>query len=133
MARALENRGWRVLPPVAEQEHPYDFTKEEIEILAEVRPFSMVSDEGIVDLCRAVKHVERRGIPGAIVECGVYRGGCMMAVALTLQTTGATRECYLFDTFEGMSAPTEADVNHKGEKATSLLAAKDSVAWARGR
>jgi hypothetical protein len=60
--------------------------------------------------CEAVRYVERRSIPGAIVECGVWRGGSSMAAALMLGALGAQgRDLCLFDTFEGMSAPTEAD------------------------
>jgi hypothetical protein len=51
-------------------------------------------------------------IPGAIVECGVWKGGSMMAVALTLLRLGDTeRELVLFDTFTGMTEPTQEDAN----------------------
>ena len=74
----------------------------------------MVAAEAVVDLCRAVEHVVELEIQGAIVECGVYRGGCMMAVALTLSRLGAERDLYLYDTFEGMPAPGDGDVSHAG-------------------
>ncbi|MFG5406983.1 TylF/MycF/NovP-related O-methyltransferase [Piscinibacter sakaiensis] len=74
-------------------------------------------------LLQAVDHVLRAGIPGDIVECGVWRGGSMMAVALALQARGDTaRELFLYDTFEGMNAPTEADRSHHGERAADQLA-----------
>jgi O-methyltransferase len=56
-------------------------------------------------------------VPGAIVECGVWRGGNMMAAALTLQHLGVTRPIYLFDTFEGMTAPEGMDVDYSGVSA----------------
>jgi O-methyltransferase len=57
------------------------------------------------------------------VECGVWRGGSMMAAARTLQALGATdRDLYLFDTFEGMSPPTNIDVDFRGRDASQSLA-----------
>ncbi len=60
----------------------------------------------------AVRYCQRRNIPGAFVECGVWRGGSVLAMILTLQEFGtADREIYLFDTFDGMSEPTEQDTS----------------------
>ena len=47
----------------------------------------------------------------------------MMAVALALLARGQShRHLYLYDTFEGMSEPTEADRSHTGESAQAQLA-----------
>jgi hypothetical protein len=57
----------------------------------------------------------------------------MMAVALTLLQLGQTgRDLYLFDTFSGMTAPTEEDVRRSGERAADLLAqeAANADIWA---
>jgi hypothetical protein len=60
---------------------------------------------------RAVRHCVARGLPGAFVECGVWRGGSVLAMLLTLQELGVDdRDVFLFDTFEGMTEPTERDV-----------------------
>lgn len=75
-----------------------------------VAAFTMTSPERIAAVCDAVRYVTAAGIDGAYVECGVWRGGSSMAAALAFQALGVTdRELYLFDTFEGMSAPTEHD------------------------
>lgn len=85
-----------------------DLEEDELATLEAVRHYTMTSDERIVALTQAVDYVERTGVSGAIVECGVWRGGSMMAVARTLLSRGnANRDLFLFDTFEGMSAPTE--------------------------
>ncbi|HEY5627302.1 MAG TPA: TylF/MycF/NovP-related O-methyltransferase [Nitrospira sp.] len=82
----------------------------------------MTSPERIRALCSAVRYIEVAGIEGAIVECGVWRGGSMMAVARTLMNRGTTnRDLYLFDTFEGMSEPGIHDVATTGETAKELL------------
>jgi len=65
----------------------------------------------------AVEYIVKGGIPGAIVECGVWRGGMMMVVADTLLRLGDTgRDIFLYDTFEGMPDPTDADVSFSGER-----------------
>jgi hypothetical protein len=52
-----------------------------------------------------------------IIECGVYKGGQIMAMILTLLTYDIkNREIYLYDTFEGvpMPEPWEKAVKHGG-------------------
>jgi len=59
----------------------------------------------------AVRYLAQNRIDGDIVECGTWRGGQGMIAALTLLDAGDTsRDIYLFDTFEGMTAPTDEDV-----------------------
>jgi hypothetical protein len=84
-------------------------------------------------LTRAVEYIVSRPISGAFVECGVWRGGSMMTIALTLLRLGDTdRELYLFDTFEGMTDPGEEDVKQGGEPASSILQreSRESSFWA---
>jgi len=81
-------------------------------IIARARPFTMTSDARLQALIDAVRYCEKRGIAGAFAECGVWRGGSVLAMILTLQELGAEdRDIHLFDTFEGMTAPTEHDVS----------------------
>lgn len=88
-----------------------------------VRPFTMLSAERIVAFRDAVLYVDRFNIPGSIVECGVWRGGSIMAAARTLLDIKALdRELYLFDTFEGMTEPTDVDYDIRGVLASSRLA-----------
>jgi O-methyltransferase len=87
-----------------------DVTEQEKSILRIAKPFTMTSQARLIYLVRAVEYLVRHQIPGAIIECGVWRGGSMMAVAEALRQFGDTsRQLYLFDTFSGMSEPTEHD------------------------
>ncbi len=91
-----------------------------------VRSYTMTSDLRIAALCDAVRYVVTNRIPGDIVECGVWKGGSMMAAARTLIESGErTRHLHLFDTFEGMTAPTDEDVAASGESAAELMAKSD--------
>ena len=95
---------------------------EDRETITFVQPFTMTSPERIRALCTATRYVVDAGIPGAIVECGVWRGGSMMAVARTLLARGVRdRDLYLFDTFDGMSEPGLHDIAMTGESAKVLL------------
>lgn len=99
-----------------------------------VRPYTMTSPDRIAALCDAVRYVDRFGIPGAVVECGVWAGGSVMAAARTLRELGDTsRDIYLFDTFDGMTAPTEHDVDASGTPVSARLAAEtkeSATIWA---
>ncbi|BAU11550.1 macrocin-O-methyltransferase domain protein [Leptolyngbya sp. NIES-3755] len=110
--------------PRHEQQSPFppDFDEEAIEIIQAVQPYTMTSIERIFSLIHAVRYVVQHNIKGDIVECGVWKGGSMLAIAKTLaQLNDYSRDLYLFDTFEGMTPPTEKDVIYNGEVASTLL------------
>jgi O-methyltransferase len=87
------------------------------------RPYTMTSPERLATLCMAVEYVIGNQVPGSYVECGVWRGGSSMAAAWTFARLGHLVDLFLFDTFEGMSEPTEEDVSgHTGQLAALLLA-----------
>ncbi|MER5968994.1 TylF/MycF/NovP-related O-methyltransferase [Streptomyces sp. NPDC002055] len=112
---------------------PADYDDEARRTVHAVRPYTMTSPERLNALVLATRYVSRHGLPGAVVECGVWRGGSMQAVARTLLSVGDTgRDLYLFDTFEGMPPPTEKDRRRDGEMASDLLSrrSKDHPIWA---
>ena len=87
-----------------------------------VRPYTMTSFERVAALCQSVAHLEAKGISGAVVECGVWRGGSMMAAAFALQhLESTTRQLYLFDTFSGMPEPRPIDRDRDGRPASDWL------------
>jgi O-methyltransferase len=132
--RVLGRLGYRLVP--LEPAQGAALEPAEMELYRQVAPYTMTGPESIALLADAVRHVVAEGVPGAIVECGVWRGGSMMAVAKTLLELGSTEvDLYLMDTFEGMSDPTERDIDQLGRPAESLLAAEaptdGSYLWAR--
>jgi O-methyltransferase len=103
------------------------------QVIRAVKPRTMTAPDKLFALILATRYVVDHGIPGAVVECGVWRGGSMQAVARTLLTRGVTdRDLHLFDTFEGMPAPTEKDRRHDGKAASELLETKPKtgLVWA---
>lgn len=108
--------------PAQEQAYPPDFRNDEAEIIREVRPWTMTSAERIYALIQAVRYVSASDIAGDIVECGVWKGGSMAAIARTLlQLQDVKRDLYLFDTFEGMPEPTTKDIDYSGKSAAEVL------------
>lgn len=91
-------------------------------IIDAVQPFTMTSPQRLFALLESLRYVVNAAIPGAVVECGVWRGGSMLAAALQLQRLHAQeRHLYLFDTFAGMPRPTGLDVSSSGESAAHIL------------
>jgi hypothetical protein len=102
-------------------------------IIRAVRPRTMTAHEKLFALIIATRHVADHGIPGAMVECGVWRGGSMQAIAMTLLDREVRdRDLHLYDTFEGMPPPTERDRRHDGRSAAEVLETtpRDGVYWA---
>lgn len=87
-----------------------DFSDDEWSIQSASQQNLCGSPEAIVTLVRAVDRVIGQGIPGALVECGVYMGGNIEVMIRALQRHGVTdRDIYLYDTFAGMPKPEERD------------------------
>jgi O-methyltransferase len=106
---------------------PADYDDEAKEIIRTVRPWTMTGPDKIYALIQAVRYVARHRIPGDVVECGVWRGGSMQAVARTLASVGdTTRDLHLFDTYEGMPPPTDRDVRRSDERTADELLATES-------
>lgn len=129
LSRALNSRGWELTPQFVPT-----LPKRTQDIIAAVRPYSMTTNERLAAVCDAVDYIETRQIPGDIVECGVWKGGSSMAIALALKAHSSfDRHLYLFDTFEGMSEPTAEDKEVSGEKSAAQLlseADKSEMVWA---
>jgi O-methyltransferase len=105
-------------PPIEPSPNfPLDFNEDDIALCTKVKPFTLGGDIAIQMTATAVEYIVKSGIPGAIVECGVWRGGMMMVTAYTLLKLGDTsRDIFLYDTFDGMPDSTDADVSFWGAR-----------------
>lgn len=91
-------------------------------ILKTCSQFSMISRERMNNNIDAVQHVERAKIPGDIVEIGVWKGGSILSMMLAYENTkNVERTFHLYDTFEGMTTPTDVDVDLNNANARELL------------
>lgn len=115
-------RRWiRTLRAIRESNRLPDIPAWQVAIVQRVRPFTMTGVERILATIGAIEYIERHAVPGAIVECGVWKGGQMMAAALTLRHLQANRQILLFDTFEGMTEPEEIDRDLEGNAARPVF------------
>src|SRR5262249_7975131 len=72
---------------------------EERRLIEKYKPFTLTSAVRQYGLLNAINYIDRIGLPGDIVECGVWRGGnCMMAKE-RCHGRSIKRDIYLFDTF----------------------------------
>jgi len=76
-------------------------------------------------LLASVDYCIRAGIDGDLVECGVWRGGSALAIALKLEQLGVQdRGLWLYDTFQGMTTAGPFDIESTtGVPASELLTA----------
>jgi len=112
-------------PPFGGETYMTDLVAHEILMSACKR--TMTSENSLFNLVEAVRYVELNKIEGDIVECGVWRGGSIIAILKTLLSINSTsREIYLYDTFEGMTDPQNIDRSMMGKFASDLMARKST-------
>lgn len=100
-------------------------------LFEQVKPYTMTSVEALFALYSGVNYVLDRQIQGDFVECGVWRGGSSLLVALILKQRGIVdRKVVLYDTFSGMPAPTEFDVDKYGRTGFQMMEDyADDIGW----
>lgn len=113
-----------------------DVEPEFLELVAKVRRFTMTTMERLYALWSSVGYICDRRIEGDFVECGVWRGGSVMMMALELLRRNACdRELWLYDTFSGLPRPDpNVDIDVLGNRAIDGWQAQtignDKTIWA---
>ena len=111
--------GYNLARISAKPDLPYDMEPEFRPIYDKTRPFTMTPVTRMYSLYKAVQYIVKNGIPGDIVECGVWKGGSSMIAALTLLAMrDTTRRLWLYDTYEGMTEPSDKDVRARDGTST---------------
>jgi hypothetical protein len=114
------------------EQPPVDLTERDIAVCRRVLPYTMTSYEQIFSLRRAVEYIIHGRIPGNFVECGAWKGGSSMVMALTLLEVGDTsRHLYLYDTFDAgwPDAISEHDVSVYGETPRDMWVRAQQQGW----
>lgn len=70
--------------------------------LSKVSPYTKLSFDALVQAWNIVGELDQKNIPGAVVELGCWNGGCGALMASRIKKDGATRNVWLFDSFEGL-------------------------------
>lgn len=87
------------------------YGKEFLDVWEACRPYTMTSIERGFAIWNSLLYVNHSGISGDYIECGVWRGGSSMIAAHAMLKSGRLRDIYMYDTYEGMSAPTAEDTS----------------------
>ena len=88
-----------------------EISEAEAKAIDRIKPYTMGTYERLWAMVQAVHHVNRAGLGGDIVECGVWRGGNVFLARAIEQAfyPNSGRRYFLYDTFTGMSEPTAHD------------------------
>jgi O-methyltransferase len=79
-------------------------------------PFSQLRFAGLCQMHDLIQLVDKNKISGSIVEMGCGRGGCGSFMADCVEKSGAKRNVWLFDSFEGLSDPAPEDFKETNKK-----------------
>lgn len=74
-----------------------------------VMPHSLVGTDGLEHTHDLARETVERGVRGAFVECGVAQGGCAALLASVAAADRDGRDCWFFDSYEGLPDPTHED------------------------
>lgn len=86
-----------------------------------VRPLSMTSPARIGGLFDSLEHIRRHNIEGDLVECGVWKGGNVLGMMEYCQRYNINKNIWLYDTFQGMTEPSDIDVDIHNSPAKKIL------------
>jgi len=74
-----------------------------------VMPYSLIGSPGLEHTHDLAQNLVQRKIEGSFVECGVAQGGCAALISMVAANEGLDRNCWFFDSFEGLPDPTNQD------------------------
>jgi hypothetical protein len=115
---------WNYAFKKKESDIPSDILTDQqfFKLYEQCKDYTMTSIERMYSLYQSMNYIFKNNIDGDFVECGVWKGGSAMLIAIMLKQNGMiNRKLYLYDTFEGMSEPTESDKTLTGKNASDLL------------
>ncbi len=100
-----------------------DYENEFIKEFESLEPYTATSIDRMYALKQSVQYIIDNQIDGDFIECGVWKGGsCMMIANTLLKNDQKNRELWLYDTFDGMTMPTDDDIEREtGDKAIDLM------------
>ncbi len=126
--KILRNFGYSLDKKIPEIPIDLIAEKEFLTFYEKCKPYTQTSIERMYSLYNACLYIVSNNMQGDLVECGVWKGGSAMMMAFVLKSKGITnRKIFLYDTFEGMSNPTEKDISINGKAASEQLKEEDKL------
>ncbi len=87
---------------------------EKRKLISTVRPYSLLPYQKLSQIYDLIKHLEKNGIEGNLVECGVCNGGTSGLIA----AVSHDQAVWLFDSWEGCPQPGILDITFGGQRGT---------------
>lgn len=106
---------------------PVEASNYERNLITECGQYSMTGPIRMWALVQSINYVRRNSIAGDFVECGVWKGGNLALMQKMVEMYKLDRKVYGFDTFEGMSEPTEHDIDYAGNLASKMMEQKEKI------
>lgn len=105
-------------------------TKEDSRIISLVDKRTMTGENRILNLLSALEYIAKADIKGDFVECGVWRGGSVFAMAHKLLEQNRIASIWAYDTFNGTPEPTKYDFIMKTGQTMSSKWSAGKIAFA---
>ncbi len=74
-------------------------------LIAPPGAFTMIGRARLAQIRACVENVLAEGVPGDLIETGVWRGGATIYMAAVLRANGSDRRVYVADSFAGLPPP----------------------------
>lgn len=100
---------------------PIEASNHELNLIKTCEKYSMTGPIRMWALIQSLKHVANFNLEGDLVECGVWKGGNLALMKLVSDNLHLSKQIIGFDTFEGMSDPTDIDVDYAGRSAAQIM------------
>ncbi len=101
---------------------PVELSKKERKIIDDCKKYSMTGELRMSILINLVKLIYKNKIEGDFVECGVWRGGNLILFQKLIKYFSIkNKKIYGYDTFNGMTPPSELDVYYNKKTAQYLM------------
>jgi hypothetical protein len=81
-----------------------------LSLMNKVIKISVTSTERQWSLIQSLEYINNNKIEGNLVECGVFRGGNLILMNHICNKLNLKKDIYAYDTFSGMTTPTDEDV-----------------------
>ena len=95
--------------------------KEIIKLIDLASKYSMTGKLRMYILAEAIKHVSKKSLKGDFVECGVWKGGNLILMNKLNSLYNLNKKIFGYDTFDGMSEPTDLDIDINKQKAKKIM------------
>ena len=91
--------------------NPSEMTNFDADTIDIAKKYSMTNKYRLWSLVQHIKYTNLHNLEGDFVECGVWKGGNLILMQKYIEKFNLNKSIYGFDTFSGMSEPTDFDIS----------------------